>query len=119
MLKEGIGDHRHEGMTMKSRPGSSFEVVKPELFLQLLMGLLTDPARLDSAGQCLDRRVSRQVREVVFSLPIGTTFSDQPRLRTGHVLATHVLNALPRSIGDPHAPRRSAPTAVLSCRGAS
>ena len=31
-------------------PRSSFEVVEPEFFLQLLVSLLTDPARLDGAG---------------------------------------------------------------------
>lgn len=39
MLKEAVGDHRHEGVTVKSVPGSSFEVIEPKFFFELLMGL--------------------------------------------------------------------------------
>jgi hypothetical protein len=41
-------------------PGSSFEVIEPKLFPELLMGLLTDPARLDGAGERLDRRLGNR-----------------------------------------------------------
>ena len=57
MLKEGVSDHCHQCMPMKARPGSSFEVIEPKLFLELPMGLLADPARLDRAGERFDRRV--------------------------------------------------------------
>ena len=30
MLEKGVSDHRHERMTMKPLPGSSFEVVEAE-----------------------------------------------------------------------------------------
>jgi hypothetical protein len=33
MLKEGIGDHRHEGMTVDAMPRSSLEVIETEFFL--------------------------------------------------------------------------------------
>jgi hypothetical protein len=75
MLEEGVGDHCHEGVSVKPMPGSSLEVIKPELFLELLMGLLANPARLDGAGERLDRRVGWQVREVVFALATGATWS--------------------------------------------
>jgi len=45
MLKEGIGDHCHEGVTVEAMPGSSLEVIETEFFLQLLMRLLADPPR--------------------------------------------------------------------------
>jgi hypothetical protein len=96
MLKEGIGDHRHEGVTVKTVPGSSLEVIETEFLFQLLMGLFTDPARLDGAGERFDRRVDGQVREVVFALSAGPTFADQPGLVAGHVLAAHIANALRR-----------------------
>jgi len=32
---------------MQARPGTTLEVVEAEFFLELLMRLLTDPARLD------------------------------------------------------------------------
>ena len=51
MLEEGVSDHRHERVTMKAVPGSSLEVIETEFFLQLLMGLLANPACLDGGGQ--------------------------------------------------------------------
>ena len=51
MLEEGVGDHRHERMTVKALPGSSLEVIEAEFFFQLLMGLLTNPSRLDGGSQ--------------------------------------------------------------------
>lgn len=42
---------------MQPGPGSPFEVVETELFLELLVCLLADPARLDRASQILDRGV--------------------------------------------------------------
>jgi len=50
MLEEGVGDHGHEGVTMKALPGSPLEVIKPEFLFQLLMGLFTNPSRLDGGG---------------------------------------------------------------------
>ena len=47
MLEEGVSDHRHERMTMKTVPGPSLEVVETEFLFQLLMGLLADPSGLD------------------------------------------------------------------------
>ena len=75
-------------------PGSSLEVVEPEFFLQLLVSLLTDPARLDGAGEHRDRRVGGKVGEVVFVLASSATFADQPGFVSGHMLATHVANAM-------------------------
>ena len=50
MLKERVGDHGHECVTMKALPGSSLEVIKPEFLFQLLMGLFANPSRLDGGG---------------------------------------------------------------------
>jgi len=47
MLEEGVSDHCHECVAMKSLPGSSLEVIKAEFLFQLLMGLFANPARLD------------------------------------------------------------------------
>jgi hypothetical protein len=38
MLEEGVGDHCHESVTMKTLPGSSLEVIEAEFLLQLLIG---------------------------------------------------------------------------------
>ena len=32
MLKEGVSDHCHEGVTVKALPGASLEVVEAEFF---------------------------------------------------------------------------------------
>ena len=102
MLKEGIGDHCHEGVTVEAMPGSSLEVIETEFFLQLLVRRLADPPRLDGAGERLEGRAGGQVREVIFALSAGAPFADQPCLVTGHMLAAHVADALPRAVGDPH-----------------
>ena len=68
ILKESVGDHRHERVTMQSLPGSALEVVKTEFFFQLLVRLLANPARLDSwplGAQVCSRW---QVGEIVFLL---------------------------------------------------
>ena len=46
-LEEGVGDHRHERMSVKALPGSPFEVIEPKFFFQLLVSLLANPSRLD------------------------------------------------------------------------
>ena len=51
MLEEGVSDHCHERMTMKTMPGPTFEVVEAKLLFQLLMGLLADPSRFDCGSQ--------------------------------------------------------------------
>src|SRR5690348_13427274 len=84
-------------------PRSSLEVIEAEFFLQLLVRLFTDPARLDGSGEHRERGVDGQVGEVVFMLATGATFADQPGFVAGHMLATHVANALWRPISDPHA----------------
>ena len=66
MLEEGISDHRHQRMAVKALPGSSLEVIEAEFLFQLLMGLLTNPSRLDGGGQGAQVGRSRQIREVVF-----------------------------------------------------
>ena len=66
MLKESEGDHRHECMTVKALPGSSFEVVKAEFLFQLLMRLLANPSRLDGGCQAAQVGRGRQICEVVF-----------------------------------------------------
>ena len=53
-LEKGVGDHRHQGMSMQPRPGSTFEVVEPKLLLELLVRLFTDPSGFDRGGEHLD-----------------------------------------------------------------
>jgi len=59
MLEEGVGDHRHERMTVKALPGSSLEVVKTEFFFHLLVSLLANPTRLDGGCQGVQVGVRR------------------------------------------------------------
>ena len=44
MLEERVSDHAHERMTVEALPGSSLEVIEPQFFFQLLMGLFANPS---------------------------------------------------------------------------
>ena len=83
MLEEGVGDHRHERMTMQARPGSALEVVETELFFQLLVSLLANPARLDGGCQSAKVGLRGQVGEIVFLLSRSSVFADEPSLPPG------------------------------------
>ena len=82
-MQEGVGDHGHQAVAMQTCPRPPFEVVEAELFLELLMRLLADPTCLDGAGEHLQRRLRRQVGEIVFALAVRTVLSDQPDFFTG------------------------------------
>src|SRR5262249_17449919 len=47
ILEESVGDHRHERMTVKARPGSALEGIETKFFFQLLVSLLANPSCLD------------------------------------------------------------------------
>jgi hypothetical protein len=42
MPEEGVGDHRHERVTVKALP-SALEVIESKFFFHLLMGLVRRP----------------------------------------------------------------------------
>ena len=70
ILEERVGDHGHECMTMQALPRPSLEVIEAEFFLQLLVGLLANPSRLDASCQSVQVSVRRQVGEIgISSLP--------------------------------------------------
>ena len=69
MLQEGVCDHCHERMTMKTMPGPAFEVVEAKLLFQLLMGLLADPSRFDFGRQVAQIHLGWQVGKIVFFSP--------------------------------------------------
>ncbi|WP_246733504.1 hypothetical protein [Methylobacterium sp. BTF04] len=51
VLQVGAGDACHHRVSMQPGPGPSLEVIEAEFFLELLVGLFADPARLDRACQ--------------------------------------------------------------------
>src|SRR5277367_861700 len=102
-LQEGVCDHGHEGVAMQAMPGSALEVIEAEFFLELLVGLLADPSRLDRGGERLEVGVGRQVGKIVFALARGATLADEPGLLARHVLHALLMDALWRTIGDEHA----------------
>src|SRR5262249_10217721 len=84
----------HERMTMKTMPRPSLEVVEAELLLQLLMGLLTDPSRLDCGSQ------AAQIH------PAGhAVLANEPSLVAGKMLLTFVPYPLRRPVSDTHTDR--------------
>lgn len=102
-LQEGESNHAHEAVPVQSLPRPPFEVVEAEFFLELLMGLFADPARLDGPCEPFDRRVRRQVREIIFAFAGRAMFADDPDFLAGQMLRAHVMDALGRPIGDTHA----------------
>ena len=96
MLEECISDHGHERMTMKTMPRPSLEVVEAELLLQLLMGLLTDPSRLDCGSQAGQIHPGGQVGKIVFLLSGHAVLADEPSLVAGKMLLTFVPYPLRR-----------------------
>ena len=70
ILKESVGDHRHERMAMQALPGSALEVIETEFFFQLLVSLLANPSRLDGGRQGAQVGLRRQSwRDSISSLP--------------------------------------------------
>ena len=101
-LQEGMGDHRHQGVSVKTRPGPPLEMVEPQLLLELLMCLFADPSGLDSSGERLEAGVAGQVRGVVFPFADRTAFADQPDLLVaGHGLHRAIGHTMPMAIGEP------------------
>ena len=68
VLQEGIGNARHQRVPVQPCPGAPLEVAQTELSLELLMGLLADPACLDRTHQPMQRRTRWQVGEIVLAL---------------------------------------------------
>ena len=102
MLEECVGDHGHERMTMKTMPRPSLEVIEAELLLELLMGLLTDPSRLDCGSQAAQIHLGGQVGKIVFLLSRHAVLTDEPSLVAGKMLLTFVPYPLRRPVGDAH-----------------
>src|SRR4051794_13518296 len=79
---------------MQSMPVPALTMIEPQLFLHLLVPLLTDPARLDGGHQLDQRRLSRMIGHVEFAL-IGAPLTDQPDLGPRQV----ATRAQSRSVG--------------------
>ena len=78
VLQIGKGHAGHQRVPMQPGPGSAFEVAEPEFLLELLMHLLTRPARLYAGGQPPQRAPLWQAAEIVFLLAAVAPFADQP-----------------------------------------
>jgi hypothetical protein len=68
VLEDCVSDHGHERMTVEALPGSSLEVIKPQFFFQLLMGLFANPSRFNR-GSYVRRSVLADWRDNISSLP--------------------------------------------------
>jgi len=93
-------------------------VIETELFLELLMSLLTDPSGFDCGGEHLEARVGWHVRHLVFLLASRPAFADKPDLVAWHALhtiiehpmlmaiRTRTRRAAKRHVNLPFVPRR-------------
>ena len=102
MLEEGVSDHRHKRVTMKTMPGPPLEVVEAKFLFQLLMGLLADPSRLDRGSQAAQVRLGWQVGKIVFLFSRQAVLADEPSLITWKMLLTFIPYPLRRPVGDAH-----------------
>jgi hypothetical protein len=102
MLEEGVGDHRHQRVTMQASPRAAFEVVEAEFLFELLMGLLANPTRFDRRGERLEIGVGREVGEIAFLLPRAAPLTDEPDFFARQALHAFVADPLRRTIGDAH-----------------
>ena len=68
ILQEQIRHQRHQRMPMQPPPRATLEVIEPEFFLELLVGLLAHPTRFDRGGQLFQRRIGRQVGQIILLL---------------------------------------------------
>ena len=119
-LEEGVGNHRHQRVSVQSGPGSTFEVIEAEFFLELLMRLLTDPSGFDRGGERFEARVGRQVRHIIFLLARRSAFADKPDLVARHALHAIVAHAMLMAIGDTNAASREETRQIgLSCPAAN
>src|SRR5215207_3826954 len=92
---------------MQTAPGSPFEVIEAKFLLELLMGLLAQPARLDGGGEDFQRRLGRQVREVVLVLACRTALAHEPDLLVAwEVLVRPFSSAGRDAVRDAHPHRR-------------
>src|SRR5690348_6583324 len=82
VLQIGKSDAGHQRVPMQAGPGPAFEIAESKFLLELLMHLLTAPARLDGGDQPPQRGPLRQVAEIVFLLAAVAPFTDQPDLLT-------------------------------------
>src|SRR5215212_9919853 len=102
MLQEQIRDQRHQAMPVQTPPRAALEVIKPELFLKLLVRLLAHPARLDERGQPPQLCVGRQVREIVLALARGAVLAHEQDLIAGQMLTGPTLQTYLRPVCHPH-----------------
>src|SRR3954464_10005040 len=114
LLQESESPGRQQDVMPQGAPTSALEMVEPKLFLELLVRLLANPSRLDQPRQLLERRLGRQVGEVVLELTGSSVLADQPHLVTGQMDAAANRNA----VGRPH-PKRGERRAQRTLRAAT
>lgn len=80
----------------------------PTPVLEWLMRLFTDLARLDRAGESLDRSIAGQIGVIVFLFAIRVMLTHQLGFLTRHVPPPGRADPLRRAIGNAHAHGRKA-----------
>ncbi len=96
VLEETECDHRQQNVMVQSMPVPALTMIEPQLFLHLLVPLLT--ACLDGSHQLDEGGLSRMIGHVEFAL-IGAPLTNQPDLGPRQV----ATRAHSQSIGQPDA----------------
>lgn len=76
-------------------------MVEAEFLLELLLRLFADPARLDSAGEPLERGVGGKVGELIVALAGRAVLADRPDLLAGQMVGPNVTDPLGWTVRDP------------------
>jgi hypothetical protein len=97
MLEETERDHCQQHVMVQGMPVPALTMIEPQLFLHLLVPLLTNPARLDGGHQLDQRGLGRMIGHVEFAL-VGAPLANQPDLGPRQV----ATRAQSRSIGHPN-----------------
>jgi len=82
VLEETERDHRQQYVMVQSMPVPALTMIEPQLFLHLLVPLLTDPARLDGGHQFDQGGLGRMIGQVILAF-VGAPLTNQPDLGPG------------------------------------
>ena len=100
-LQEGVGDHRHQGVSVQPGPVIDPRSGRGRVPPSAADAPVADPPCFDSSGERAERRVGWQVRERSVSLAGRATLTDQPDLVARHDAWTRMslMRCLRRTVG--------------------
>jgi hypothetical protein len=99
MLEKCVSHHAHQRMAVKTLPRSSLIVIETKLFLQLLLGVLTDPSGLDRGSQAAQSELRSSGQLLVRTSQMDFAVSVAPGDSTGRRAAAYCQIGSPNCVG--------------------